>query len=160
VGGDITYLWTAQGWVCWAALLDGQARPVSGWAMSRSIGAALVQAALRMALGRRGPAPGLMHHADRGSPYACDAYQELRAAHGMRCRIGRTGDGLDHAVVARYLGSVTGECTALCHYATRQEARDGGIAASEMFDNSTQTDFRKPLSRINRNVPPESSNTR
>jgi putative transposase len=75
--GDITYLWTAEGWLYLAVVLDLHSRKVVGWAMSRRIDAALVQEALRMALGRRGPAPGLMHHSDRGSQYACGAYQEL-----------------------------------------------------------------------------------
>ena len=73
--GDITYLWTAEGWLYVAAVLDLHSRKVVGWAMSSRIDAALVQEALRMALGRRGPAAGLMHHSDRGSQYACGAYQ-------------------------------------------------------------------------------------
>jgi putative transposase len=88
-----------------AAVLDWHARPVVGWAMRRRIEAAWVQEALRMALGRRGPAPGLMQHSERGRQYACGASQELLAAHGMRCRMSRTGDGLDHAVVERCFGS-------------------------------------------------------
>jgi putative transposase len=64
--GDITSLWTAEGWLYLAAVLDLHSRNVVGWAMHRRIDAAVVQEALRMALGRRGPAPGLMHHSDRG----------------------------------------------------------------------------------------------
>jgi transposase InsO family protein len=75
--GDITYLWTAEGWLYLAAVLDLHSRKIVGWALSSRIDAALVQEALRMALGRRGPAPGLLHHSDRGSQYACGAYQEL-----------------------------------------------------------------------------------
>jgi putative transposase len=136
--GDITYLWTAEGWFYVAAVLDVHSRKVVGWAMSRRIDAALVQEALRMALGRRGPAPGLMHHSDRGSQYACGAYQELFAAHGMRCSMSRNGDGLDNAVVERFFGSFTGERTALGHSATRQEARDAVIDDIAMFYNSTR----------------------
>ena len=65
--GDITYLWTAEGWLYLAVLLDLYSRKVVGWAMSAHIDADLVQTALRMALGRRQPAPGLLHHTDRGS---------------------------------------------------------------------------------------------
>ncbi len=75
--GDITALWTAEGWVSVAAVRDLHARQVVRWAMRRSIAAALVQAAVRRARGRRGPAPGLMQHSDRGRPDAGDAYQEL-----------------------------------------------------------------------------------
>jgi putative transposase len=136
--GDITYLWTAEGWLYLAAVLDLHSRKVVGWAMSSRIDAALVQEALRMALGRRGPAPGLMHHSDRGSQYACGAYQELLAAHGIRCRMSCKGDGLDNAVVERFFGSLTGERTALGHDATRQEARDDVIDYIETFYNSTR----------------------
>jgi putative transposase len=121
-----------------AALLDLPSRKVVGWAMRRRIAAALVQEAWPMALGRRGPAPGLMHHADRGSQYACGASQERLAAHGMRGRMSRTGDGLDHAVVERFFGSFKGARASLCRYATRQEARDDVIDDIEMFYNSTR----------------------
>jgi putative transposase len=136
--GDITYLWTAEGWLYVAAVLDLHSRKVVGWAMSSRIDAVLVQEALRMALGRRGPAPGLIHHSDRGSQYACGAYQELLEAHGIRCSMSRKGDCLDNAVVERFFGSLKGERTALCHYATRQEARDDVIDYIEMFYNSTR----------------------
>jgi putative transposase len=136
--GDITYLWTAEGWLYLAAVLDLHSRKVVGWAMSSRIDAALVQEALRMALGRRGPAPGLMHHSDRGSQYACGAYQELLAAHGIRCSMSRKGDCLDNAVVERFFGSLKRERTALGHYVTRQEARDEVIDYIEMFYNSTR----------------------
>jgi putative transposase len=106
--------------------------------MSRSIEAALVQEALRLALGRRGPAPGLRSHAERGSQDACGAYQELLAADGLRCCMSRKGHGLDHAVVERFFGSLKGERTALCHDATRQEAQDDGIDDIAMVYNSTR----------------------
>lgn len=136
--GDITYLWTAEGWLYLAALLDLHSRKVVGWAMSSSIDAALVQEALRMALGRRSPGPGLMHHSDRGSQYACGAYQELLAAYEIRCSMSRKGDCLDNAVVERFFGSLKRERTALCHYTTRQQARDDVIDYIEMFYNSTR----------------------
>ena len=106
--------------------------------MRSRIDAALVQEALHMALGRRGPAPGVMHHSDRGSQYACGADQVLLAPHGIRCRMSRKGECLDNAVVERFLGSFKGERTSLCHYATRQEARDDVIDDIEMFYNSTR----------------------
>ena len=82
--GDITYVWTAEGWLYVAVLLDLYARKVVGWAMSSHVDAALVQEALQMALGRRRPSAGLMHHADRGSQYACQAYQRLLEAHNIQ----------------------------------------------------------------------------
>ena len=106
--------------------------------MSSRIDAALVQEAWHMALGRRGPAPGLMHHSDRGSQYACGAYQKRLAAHGMRRSMSHTDDCLDNAVMARFFGSLKGECTSLGHYATRQEVQDDVVDNIEMFYNSTR----------------------
>ena len=134
--GDITYVWTAEGWLYVAVLLDLYARKVVGWAMSSHVDAALVQEALRMALGRRRPSAGLMHHADRGSQYAGQAYQCLLEAHDLHCSMSRKGDCLDNAVAERFFGSLKRERTAHCHYATRQEARDDVIDYIEMFYNS------------------------
>jgi transposase InsO family protein len=136
--GDITYLWTAEGWLYLAVLLDLYSRKVVGWAMSPHIDAALVQDALRMALGRRQPAAGLLHHSDRGSQYACQAYQGLLADAGVRCSMSRKGECLDNAVAERFFGSLKGERTAHCQYATRQDARDDVIDYIEMFYNSTR----------------------
>jgi putative transposase len=119
-----------------AVLLDLYARKVVGWAMSSHVDAALVQEALRMALGRRRPSAGLMHHSDRGSQYAGQAYQRLLEAHDLHCSMSRTGDCLDNAVVERFFSSLKRERTAHCHYATRQEARDDVIDYIEMFYNS------------------------
>jgi putative transposase len=106
--------------------------------MSRSIEAALVQEAWRMARGRRGPAPGLMSHSERGRQDACGADPELLAADGLRCRMSRTDHGVDQAVVERFFGSLKGERTARCHDATRQEAQDDVLDDIEMFYNSTR----------------------
>jgi putative transposase len=134
--GDMTYVWTAEGWLYVAVLLDLYARKVVGWAMSSHVDAVLVQEALRMALGRRRPSAGLMHHSDRGSQYAGQAYQRLLEAHDLHCSMSRKGDCLDNAVAERFFGSLKRERTAHCHYATRQEARDDVIDYIEMFYNS------------------------
>jgi putative transposase len=134
--GDITYVWTAEGWLYVAVLLDLYARKVVGWAMSSHVDAALVQEALRMALGRRRPSAGLMHHADRGRQYAGQAYQRLLEAHDLHGRMSRKGDCLDHAVAERFFGSLKRKRTAHGHDATRQEARDDVIDDIEMFYNS------------------------
>ena len=136
--GDITYLWTAEGWLYLAVLLDLYSRKVVGWAMSQHVDAALVQEALRMALGRRQPAAGLLHHSDRGSQYTCQASQGLLAHAGVRCSMSRKGDCFDNAVAERFFGSLKQEWTAHCQYATRQEARADVIDYIEMFYNSTR----------------------
>ena len=136
--GDLTYLWTQEGWLYLAVLLDLFSRKVVGWAMSSRIDAALVQEALGMAVGRRQPAAGLLHHSDRGSQYACQAYQRLLNEAGMRCSMSRKGDCLDNAVAERFFGSLKRERTAYCSYATRQDARDDVIEYIEMCYNSTR----------------------
>jgi putative transposase len=89
-----------------------------------------------MALGRRGPTTGLLHHSDRGSPYACHDYQRRLATYGLRCRMSRTGEGLGNAVAERFCGRLTRERTDLRHYMTRQDARADVIEYVEMFYNS------------------------
>jgi putative transposase len=136
--GDITYVWTAEGWLYVAVLLDLYARQVVGWAPGPHVDAALVQEALRMALGRRQPAAGLVQHSDRGRQYACHIYQQRLAPHGLRCSMSEQWECLDNAVAERFLGSLKGERTALRHYATRQKARDDVVEYIEMFYNSAR----------------------
>lgn len=119
-----------------SVLVDWYSRTVVGWAMSHHIAVTLVADALHMALGRRSPAAGLMHHSDRGSQYACHAYRGLLADNGVQCRMSRKGDCLDHAGAERFLGSLKRERTAHRAYATRQEARDDVIDDIEMFYKS------------------------
>jgi transposase InsO family protein len=136
--GDITSLWTQEGWLYLAVLLDLYSRKVVGWALSSRIDAALVQEALRMALERWHPAAGVLHHSDRGSQYACQTYQALLKAHGVRCSMSRKGECLDNAVAERFFGSLKGERTAHRQYTTRQEARTDVIEYIEMFYNSVR----------------------
>jgi putative transposase len=134
--GDITYIWTAEGWLYLSVLVDLYSRKVVGWAMNHHMDTTLVQDALQMALGRRSPSAGLMHHSDRGSQYASHAYQTILADHGIVCSMSEKGECLDNAVAERFFGSLKREWTAHRYYATRQEARDDIIAYIEMFYNS------------------------
>jgi transposase InsO family protein len=134
--GDISYVWTAEGWLYVSTLLDLYSRKVVGWAMSSRIDTMLVKDTLQMALGRRQPAAGLLHHSDRGSQYASHTYQEMLATHGIVCSMSRKGECLDNAVAERFFGSLKREWTARRSYATRQEARADIIAYIEMFYNS------------------------
>jgi putative transposase len=134
--GDITYIWTEEGWLYTAVLLDLYSRKVVGWAMSDHVDTPLVRDALEMALGRRQPDVGLIHHSDRGSQYACHAYRELLTEHGIACSMSGKGDCLDNAVAERFFGSLKRERTSKRSYRTRQEARDDIIDYIEMFYNS------------------------
>jgi putative transposase len=134
--GDITHIWTAEGWLYLAVLVDLYSRKVVGWAMNHHMETTLVQDALQMALGRRSPSAGLMHHSDRGSQYASHTYQAMLANQGIVCSMSEKGECLDNAVAERFFGSLKGERTSLRHYATRQEAWDDVIDYIEMFYNS------------------------
>jgi putative transposase len=134
--GDSTDVWTAAGWAYLAVWLDLPSRTVVGWAMQSRMDAAVVQAALGMALGRRRPAAGLIQQSERGSQEACQADQTLLAEHGICCRMSRKGECFDNAVAERFFGRVKGERTALRHDARRQEARDDVIESIEMFYHS------------------------
>ena len=140
--GDITYIWTAEGWLYLAVLLDLYSRKVVGWATSNHIDTTLGQDALQRALERRQPCAGLLHHADRGSQDASHAYQDVLATCGIVGSMSEKGECLDNAVAERFFGSLKHEWTSHCHDATRQEARDDIIAYIEMFYNSK----RKPSS--------------
>jgi putative transposase len=90
-GTDITYLWTQEGWVYLAVVIDLYSRRVVGWAMDRRMKKALVIRALLMAINLRQPPPGLLHHSDRGSQYASHAYQALLKQNGMVSSMSRKG---------------------------------------------------------------------
>lgn len=134
--GDITYLWTREGWLYLAVLLDLYSRKVVGWAMSEHVDTQLVSQALGMAVGRRQPAGGLLHHTDRGSQYASHAYRDQLREHGMICSMSGKGDCLDNAVAERFFGSLKRERTSQRDYETRREARDDVMEYIEMFYNS------------------------
>ena len=134
--GDVTYIWTAEGWLYTSVLLDLYSRKVVGWAMSEHLDTPLVRGALEMALGRRQPEAGLIHHSDRGSQYASHVYRELLADRGIVCSMSGKGDCLDNAVAERFFGSLKRERTSKRYYRTRQEARDDIIDYIEMFYNS------------------------
>lgn len=107
--GDITYLPTTEGWLYLAVLLDLCSRAVVGWAMSSHLDVGLVLAALRMALERRRPAPGLIHHTDRGTQYASDAYQTALATNGLIPSMSRAGNCWDNAPAESFFSTLKTE---------------------------------------------------
>jgi len=132
----ISYRWTAEGWWYVAVVMDLYSRRVIGWSLADHRRVDLVNEALTMALGRRKPKAGLIHHADRGSQYACHHYQALLAKHSVLGSRSRQGDCGDNAVVERCFGSLKSERTDQRLYQTRAEAKGDVIDYSERFYNS------------------------
>jgi transposase InsO family protein len=133
---DISYLWTAQGWLYLAIVIDLYSRKIVGWAMSNRLKTSLVIEALMMAYWRRKPTKGLIHHSDRGSQYASGDYQNLLYSYGMTCSMSRKGDCWDNAVVESFFHTLKTEWIADTIYYTRDEARRDVIEYIEMFYNS------------------------
>jgi putative transposase len=133
---DITYLWTLEGWVYIAAVLDLYSRRVVGWAIADHMRSELISDALRMAVWRRNPMAGLMHHSDRGSQYAGSHYQNLLTQWGIEVSMSRKGNCWDNAVMERFFGSLKTERTDDARYLTRAQAKDDVIDYIEMFYNS------------------------
>jgi putative transposase len=103
---DITYVWTHEGWMFLAVVLDLFSRRIVGWAMEKRIKRELVMKALEMAIGRRRPAPGLMHHSDRGSQYASQDYQGLLKRHGLIPSMSRKGNCWDNAPTESFFSTL------------------------------------------------------
>jgi putative transposase len=133
--GDITYLWTEEGWLYLAIVLDLYSRAVIGWAMGPRLTAALAQDALTMALWRRKPATGLLHHSDRGVQYAARDYQRLLGEHGIACSMSRKGNCWDNAVVESFFRTLKVERVYHRRYQTRDEAKQDVFQWIEVFYN-------------------------
>lgn len=132
---DFTYLWTAEGWLFVAAVLDLYSRRIVGWSMSGAMTAQLVSDALLMALWRRGKPDELLHHSDQGSQYTSEDFQRLLRDHGIVCSMSRRGDCWDNAAMESFFSSLKTERTSRKHYATRDEARADVFDYVERFYN-------------------------
>ena len=122
--GDITYLWTDEGWLYLAVVIDLFSRQVVGFATSERMTRALVIDALRMAWFRRRPAVGLIFHSDRGSQYASGDFQKQLSTFGMRGSMSRKGDCWDNAVTETLFGSLKVERLHGMSFVTRRQAKD------------------------------------
>jgi putative transposase len=132
---DFTYIWTADGWLYVAAVIDLFSRRVVGWSMSATMTAQLVTDALIMAIWRRGKPDALLHHSDRGSQYTSEAFQRLMADHGTTCSMSRSGNVWDNAAMESFFSSLKTERTAGKTYRTRDEARADVFDYIERFYN-------------------------
>ena len=134
-GSDITYLWTQEGWLYLAVVVDLFSRKVVGWSLSHRMTAELAINALNMAIGVNKPGKGVIHHSDRGSQYACHDYQKLLSKNGFVCSMSRKGNCWDNAVVERFFRSLKSEKTDHVHYGTRENAIQDVFHYIEMFYN-------------------------
>lgn len=134
-GSDITYLWTQEGWMYLAVVIDLFSRKVVGWSMSHRMTATLAINALTMAIKRNKPGKGVIHHSDRGSQYACDAYQKLLFKYGFICSMSRKGNCWDNAVVERFFRSLKSERTNHVLYDGRERATQDVFHYIELFYN-------------------------
>ena len=132
---DITYIATAEGWLYLAIVLDLFTRQIVGWAMRERMTADLVVDALRMAYFRRRPAPGLIHHSDRGSQYCSHEFQRQLKAYGMRPSMSRKGNCWDNATSESFFNSLKNERVHDSRYETRAAARADVFEYIEVFYN-------------------------
>lgn len=132
---DITYVPTAEGFLYVAAVIDVFSRRIVGWAMDDHLRAELCMDALFMAIARRGPGQGLLHHSDRGVQYACGQYQQMLTQHGIQVSMSRKGDCYDNALIESFWGTLKTELTHHELYPTRGDARQSIFEYIEVFYN-------------------------
>lgn len=133
--GDITGIWTSEGWLYLAVLLDIYSRMVVGWAMGAQRDGKLVEDALNMALLKRKPQPGLLHHSDRGSQYTSLSYRAKLEEAGIEISMSRKGDCYDNALVESFNGTLKSECVDRQSFATRAQAKSVVFEYLEVFYN-------------------------
>jgi transposase InsO family protein len=132
---DITYVPTGEGWLYLAGVIDLCSRKVVGWSMADHMRTDLVGDALKMAIARRSPGDGLLHHSDRGVQYASEDYMHLLQSHGMQISMSGRGDCWDNAVMESFWATLKTELVNPEQYATHEEARASIFEYIEVFYN-------------------------
>ncbi|WP_126312673.1 IS3 family transposase [Delftia acidovorans] len=135
---DFTYIWTAEGWLYVAAVLDLYSRRIVGWSMQESMTSQLVVDALMMAVWRRGRPVALLHHSDQGSQYTSEHFQRLLDEQGITCSMSRAGEVWDNSAMESFFSSLKTERTARKVYRTRGQARSDVFDYIECFYNPTR----------------------
>ena len=165
---DITYIWTAEGWLYLAVVLDLFSRRVVGWAMGETLERSLVLVALDMALTGRQPAAGLLCHSDRGSQYASGDYQQALQKAGAMCSMSRKGNCWDNAPTESFFATLKRELVHRTRFANRDRRRqrrfrldrslvqpqapslDAGLLSPEAFERQyqEQQQQQRPIGRL------------
>ena len=135
---DISYIWTAEGWLYLAVLIDLFSRRVVGWAVSDRLKKDLVLRALRMALVTRHPPSGLIHHSDRGSQYCSIDYQAVLRKHGLLISMSGKGNCYDNAVVETFFKTIKSELIWPVSWQTRSQAENTVARYIDGFYNPTR----------------------
>jgi putative transposase len=135
---DFTYIWTAEGWLYVAAVIDLFSRRVVGWSMSDTMTAQLVTDALIMAIWRRGKPDALLHHSDQGSQYTSEQFQRLMADNGVTCSMSRSGNVWDNAAMESFFSSLKTERVGRKVYRSRAQAKADVFDYIECFYNPTR----------------------
>ena len=135
---DFTYIWTAEGWLYVAVVLDLYSRRIVGWSMHPDMTAQLVTDALMMAVWRRGKPDALLHHSDRGSQYTSDSFQRLLGELGVTCSMSRSGNVWDNSAMESFFSSLKTERIGRKTYRTRDEVRADVFDYIERFYNPTR----------------------
>jgi len=134
--GDITYVATAEGFLYLAFILDVHSRRIVGWAMESHLRTELVVDALHMAVWRRKPAPGLVHHSDQGVQYTALSFSERLREVGITPSMGRTGSALDNAMAESFVSTLKAELVSNLEFPTRQAAKTAIFEYLETFYNT------------------------
>lgn len=132
---DITYIWTLQGWIYLAAVMDLFSRRIVGWALSDTLETTLVKEALARAQKERRPPPGLLHHSDRGCQYASHAYRALLESWGMNASMSAAGCCYDNAAMESFWSTLKTELVPETCFADLREARTALFEYIELFYN-------------------------
>lgn len=135
---DATCVLTGQGWLYLFAVMDAYTRRILGWSMHAHLDASQAVAALRMAIARCRPAPGLIVHSDRGAQFASGVYRQLLAAHGLLASMSRKGNCYDNAFIESFWSSLKYETVYHRKFATREDARAALFDYIEVFYNRTR----------------------
>ena len=134
---DFTYVWTGEGWLYVAVVLDLFSRLIVGWSMQSQMTTQLVTDAMLTAIWRRRPKDtALLHHSDQGSQYTSESFQRLLADHGIECSMSRSGNVWDNSAMESFFSSLKMERVDRKHYRTRDEARADIFDYIESFYNS------------------------
>lgn len=133
---DITYIKTMEGWLYLAVVMDLYSRKIVGWSIARNMAVKMVKNALMMAIGRRQPDNGLIHHSDRGMQYACTEYRRLLQSYQMLSSMSRSGNCLDNAVAERFFRTLKTESLLNWRNMPIEEVKHDIVDYVEMFYNS------------------------